>query len=85
MAHADAKFPKRRADGSFCVEVVVSVNTIDEKALSQRVQDWCTNIWAPEHKTWEFFGTSLYQDEFSCLPGEGRAHEEVCSWPSGLT
>jgi hypothetical protein len=45
------KFPARKPDGSFCIEVGVRVN-IDFQVDVRRIQDWISGIWMPNHTTW---------------------------------
>jgi hypothetical protein len=45
------KFPKRRTDGSFCLEIVLPVVTSDPDALLRRVQDW-TVRWVKANEVW---------------------------------
>lgn len=45
------KFPRRRPDGSFCVEVTFAVRTTDE-GLGERIQQWLTQVWVPSNTTW---------------------------------
>jgi len=45
------KFPKRRPDGSFCVEVVVPVATTDPEKLLPRVSEWATR-WVNSNRLW---------------------------------
>lgn len=44
-------FPRRRPDGSFCVEVTLAVSTQDE-SLAERIQQWLTEVWVPSNTTW---------------------------------
>jgi hypothetical protein len=68
------KFPRRRADGSFCLEVILSVVTQNERLLAQRIQQWWTSEWGPENEVWTRYWSSglkeelAYRDEFSRLP-----------------
>jgi len=44
-------FPKRRPDGSFCVEVTLAANTNDED-LGGRIRQWLTEVWMPSNTAW---------------------------------
>src|SRR5437667_12792537 len=48
----NAKFPKRQADGSFCIEVSIPVSTDDPEGLQRRVQSWSTQ-WVKANRTWK--------------------------------
>jgi hypothetical protein len=47
-----AKFPARRADGSFCVEIGVQMSGDVKVDLVPRIHAWISDAWMPEHKTW---------------------------------
>jgi hypothetical protein len=76
---AGVEFPNAGPDGSFCVEVVLSVSA-DGLALGREVQEWWTDVWAPSNAAWVRIwetgpGLSLersellyYQDEFVSPP-----------------
>jgi hypothetical protein len=49
---SEVRFPKRNADGSFCVDVVVAVETNEPENLSRRVESWCRQ-WTNENRTWK--------------------------------
>ena len=75
------RFPKRNPDGSFCVDVIVAVETNEPEHFSRRVQSWALQ-WAGENQTWTHGNPSgqevlNYADEFqrepypvSCTPTE---------------
>ena len=76
------RFPKRNADGSFCVDVIVAVETNDPEDFRRRVQSWAQQ-WANENQTWtrnwipSGHEVLNYADEFqrepypvSCTPTE---------------
>jgi len=75
-----AKFPKIRADGSFCVEVTVSVRSNDEIGLGERVQQWWKDVWVPDRGLWQVVSrtgpqlreveveTQAYTEVFSAAP-----------------
>ena len=44
-------FPRRRPDGSFCVEVTFVTTTKDE-SLAGKIQQWLTEAWVPSNTTW---------------------------------
>jgi|SRR5271165_1722717 len=48
-----AKFPKRNEDGSFCVEVCVSVAGNISEDHASRIQGWIDDVWMPRNKTWK--------------------------------
>jgi hypothetical protein len=45
------RFPKRHADGSFCIEVSLPVSTNDPQGFLERVQDWFTQ-WVEANQIW---------------------------------
>jgi hypothetical protein len=45
------RFPRRNADGSFCVEVFIAVETNEPESLSQRVASWGT-AWVNDNQIW---------------------------------
>jgi len=77
------RFPRRNANGSFCVDVVVAIETDEPERFSQRVDDWSRN-WVNDNRTWtrNWFPNGQtevlqYSDEFnrepysvSCTPTE---------------
>src|SRR5207302_1820149 len=76
------RFPKRNADGSFCVDVIVAVETSEPEDFAGHVQSWARQ-WANENQTWTRnwipSGQEVlnYADEFqrepypvSCTPTE---------------
>lgn len=46
------RFPKRQADGSFCIDVVMSIETTDSKHLGVAIQEWWTHEWMQSNRTW---------------------------------
>jgi hypothetical protein len=44
-------FPKRIADGSFCIDVIIAIETNDAPYLLQRVEFWASR-WVRENQTW---------------------------------
>jgi hypothetical protein len=72
------KFPRRRSDGSFCVEVVMSLSSANTSDLGSAIQDWWSNEWMPKNKEWtriwnrghktERTEVLRYDDEFSAPP-----------------
>ena len=66
------KFPKRRQDGSFCVDVVLSVSAEEQASLMPRITSWLDQ-WVKANRYWK---TSLYAsdevldffDEFAAVP-----------------
>jgi hypothetical protein len=75
-----AKFPDRKPDGSFCVDVGVQIIGNLDEDLAPRVQAWINDVWMPQHTTWSRewqTGSNLtttrvqllhYSDEFSAPP-----------------
>src|SRR5437867_2814598 len=45
------KFPKRRPDGSFCIEVILHIVSDDPEGLLKRVRDWAIQ-WAKANQVW---------------------------------
>jgi hypothetical protein len=72
------KFPKRRTNGSFCVEIIVSLSSVNTGDIGSAIQDWWSNEWMPRNKEWvrawnrghktERTEVLLYDDEFSGAP-----------------
>src|ERR1041385_7896579 len=47
------KFPKRRADGSFCIEISIPLSTsVDAEKLRQQVQNWADR-WVETNAIWK--------------------------------
>jgi hypothetical protein len=68
------RFPKRNADGSFCVDVVVAIETNQPEDFSQRVGAWSRN-WVNQNRRWarNWFPSGdtdvlNYSDEFKREP-----------------
>lgn len=78
MRHA--KFPARKADGSFCIEIGVRMAGDLSVDAVPRIQQWISGVWMPHHMTWtrewrtgSNFATSKeqilnYSDEFAAPP-----------------
>ncbi len=45
------RFPKRRPDGSFCIEVSIPISTNEPEGFLGRVQDWFTQ-WVEANQIW---------------------------------
>jgi len=45
------QFPKRKADGTFCVEVTLRVTTSDAEELLRRMTNWM-NQWVKANQVW---------------------------------
>jgi len=45
------RFPKRNADGSFCLDVFIAIETNEPENLSRRVESWGRQ-WANENRIW---------------------------------
>lgn len=77
---SSARFPARKPDGSFCVEVGIELSARDQTDLVPRIQAWVGNAWLPHHSTWTRewrtgpnFSASgpqvlKYRDEFTASP-----------------
>jgi hypothetical protein len=46
------KFPKRRADGSFCVEVMLRVDAKETDVVASRVNSWLDE-WVESNRYWK--------------------------------
>jgi hypothetical protein len=46
------RFPKQKADGSFCIEVSCSVNTERCNDLARNIQHWWDAVWVPANDVW---------------------------------
>ena len=44
-------FPKRNADGSFCIDVIIAIETNDAPHLLRRVESWASR-WVLENQIW---------------------------------
>jgi hypothetical protein len=68
------KFPKRRPDGSFCVEVTLRHTSGDTAALASELREWIATDWTPQNNLWtrNWSNGSVeelrYLDEFSAAP-----------------
>jgi hypothetical protein len=49
---SSAKFPARSADGSFCVEIGVNLNSNVQQDLVPSIQAWINDAWMPRNTTW---------------------------------
>lgn len=47
------KFPKRRRDGSFCVEVIAKTNIATASSLAERVNTWVAR-WIQKNRYWNW-------------------------------
>lgn len=48
----EIRFPKLLPDGTFCVEITLTVVTENEHELAQKIQEWWVQVWIPNNKTW---------------------------------
>jgi hypothetical protein len=63
-----AKFPKRRPDGTFCVEIVFRLETDSPDELLLRVTAWLRD-WVARNPRSTWFGEEVsYSDEFAGAP-----------------
>jgi len=63
-----AKFPKRKSDGSFCVEITLTVSTNEIDSLVARITSWLDQ-WTKENRYWKWQGQLLdFFAEFSGSP-----------------
>lgn len=46
-------FPKKYADGSFCVEIRLGVTDIRQASLGSTIQDWINVSWMHNRSTWK--------------------------------
>jgi hypothetical protein len=74
---SNVKFPARREDGTFQVEIVMSVTADGAGSLCADIQEWWNNEWFPKNQIWRRIWTSAgsesiedltYCDEFSSPP-----------------
>lgn len=64
----EIKLPKKRADGSFCVEIALRVNTDDAKVLAARITSWLEE-WTQKNRYWDWFGETLdFLNDFAGPP-----------------
>jgi hypothetical protein len=54
----EIKLPKKRPDGSFCVEITLRVNTNDAKGLAARITSWLKE-WTQRNRYWNWFEENL--------------------------
>jgi hypothetical protein len=89
MDTSKIRFPKRRSDGTFCAEMVLTVTESEGEALGHAIQQWWNEEWARANRTWTRRWSSgaidelLYADDFSttpqvvsCVQGELRVRLE---------
>ena len=50
---SEVRFPKRREDGTFCVEVTLAVQTAEPEGLLHRVRAWASR-WIEVNRVWEW-------------------------------
>jgi hypothetical protein len=48
-----AKFPARKDDGSFCVEIGLSVVRAGDNNLKSNIRDWIAADWMPRNLVWK--------------------------------
>src|SRR5215470_7253138 len=65
-----ARFPHRRDDGSFCVEIFLRFESEAPEQLSTRISTWL-RVWVGrnQHSTW-FAEDVAYEDEFAGQPSD---------------
>ena len=77
------RFPKRRPNGSFCVEVALKADSGDPVLLGKRVQEWWSTAWMPANREWRRSWSSdqtqtlSYSDEFDGEPRVWRCTSEL--------
>jgi hypothetical protein len=72
-------FPKRRPDGSFCIETRIAIDAADRAVLASRINDWIEE-WVRANRYWECKfaesegGVFDFYDEFArppyCVTGD---------------
>ena len=63
-----ARFPHRRPDGSFCIEVALCVETRTPTDLAGRAAEWLDE-WVRNNQHWPWFGHDVkYVDELTGNP-----------------
>lgn len=67
------RFPKRHADGSFCVRVALSCQEgVASDELAGRLSEWFAE-WTANNENWEWLGrTQKYSSEFDGPPSDVR-------------
>ena len=64
----EIKFPKKRADGSFCVEIALRVDTDDAEGLVARITSWLEE-WTQKNRYWNWFEEKLdFLNDFTGPP-----------------
>jgi hypothetical protein len=64
----EIKFPKKRPDGSFCVEIALRVNTSDPEGLAARITSWLEE-WTQRNRYWNWFEETLdFFNDFAGSP-----------------
>ena len=60
--------PKKRPDGSFCIEIALRVNTDDAKVLAAGITSWLED-WTQKNRKWTWFDQTLdFFNDFSRSP-----------------
>jgi hypothetical protein len=75
-------FPRRKPDGSFCVEVVLRVKATDLRAQERSIEAWARN-WLTRNRYWDWklAGRCLdYFDDFSREPFHVRCTVDTVSF-----
>jgi hypothetical protein len=64
----EINFPKKRLDGSFCIEITLHVNTKDGKGLATRITSWLKE-WTQRNRYWNLFEENLdFFNDFAEAP-----------------
>lgn len=62
------RFPRRAPNGSFCIAVMLGVDTRSPDLLERRVAGWLAT-WSQRNRTWVWFGEEVeYSSEFDGSP-----------------
>ena len=64
----EIKLPKKKPDGSFCLEIALRVNTSDPKGLAVRITSWLEE-WTQKNRYWNWFEQTLdFFNDFAGSP-----------------
>jgi hypothetical protein len=73
----EIKLPKKRADGSFCVEIALRSDTDDAERLAARITTWLEE-WTQKNRYWNWFEERLdFLNDFAGPPTCAKRSPEL--------
>jgi hypothetical protein len=71
----EINLPKKRPDGSFCIAIMLRVNTNDAKGLAARITSWLKE-WTQRNRYWHWFEDLDFFNDFAEAPTCAERTEE---------